>query len=185
MRDALQCRSLEGCRRARRRVLSPCRWAQVVPAGSVAALLRELPLKRLRGLGGDFGASVQEQLGVSTCGEGGGTWGIATVGQPWHASAGAGNGERPRRGPSPRINATTAGELWGVPMSRLEGLFGDKRALWLARLAWGVDTADDIKPRVAPQSISCGKTFRCAPPPAPSSRSLRVLRPPCDMQQRR
>ena len=36
------------------------------------ALLRPLPLCRLRSLGGKYGEQVMSQLGVSTVGEGGG-----------------------------------------------------------------------------------------------------------------
>jgi hypothetical protein len=40
-----------------------------VPASAVPGLLRDLPLSRLKGLGGEFGQQVQAALGVTTCGE--------------------------------------------------------------------------------------------------------------------
>jgi DNA polymerase eta len=41
----------------------------LLPPASTAALLRELPLARLRGLGGAFGAQVASELGCATVGE--------------------------------------------------------------------------------------------------------------------
>jgi DNA polymerase eta len=40
----------------------------VVPANAVAGLLKDLPLSKLRGLGGDFGQHVEKTLNVKTCG---------------------------------------------------------------------------------------------------------------------
>ena len=40
----------------------------VVPLAGVPCLLRDLPVPKLRQLGGKFGASVMEKLGVSTVG---------------------------------------------------------------------------------------------------------------------
>ena len=40
----------------------------VLPASYVATLLHDLPLGKLRGLGGKFGVVVQEQLGITTAG---------------------------------------------------------------------------------------------------------------------
>lgn len=41
----------------------------VVPAAGVMSLLRDLPIPKLRGLGGDFGEHVQKTLGITTVGE--------------------------------------------------------------------------------------------------------------------
>lgn len=59
------------------------------------------------------------------------------------------------------LGITTVGELAAVALPRLEALYGDESALWLARLARGCD-AEDIRPRMLPKSLSCGKTFRWA-----------------------
>ncbi|KAF5833180.1 hypothetical protein DUNSADRAFT_10594 [Dunaliella salina] len=60
-----------------------------------------------------------------------------------------------------KLGITTAGELAAVPFARLERLWGTEKALWLQRLAHGVDSVDGgITPRMIPKSISCGKTFR-------------------------
>lgn len=40
----------------------------VLPAAFMPRLLRDLPLGKLRGLGGQFGAQVQSQLGIATAG---------------------------------------------------------------------------------------------------------------------
>lgn len=40
----------------------------IVPAAAVPALLADLPLTKLRGLGANFGKEVQEKLGVVTAG---------------------------------------------------------------------------------------------------------------------
>jgi DNA polymerase eta len=40
----------------------------VLPAAYVPLLLQDLPLGKLRGLGGKFGQEVQEQLGSTTAG---------------------------------------------------------------------------------------------------------------------
>lgn len=67
-------------------------------SGCCAGLLQDLPIGKLRSLGGKFGDQVQQQLGV-----------------------------------------TTVGQLADVPPSRLETLFGEKDAAWLARLIQGLD----------------------------------------------
>jgi len=41
----------------------------VVPAAAVMDLLRNLPLAKLRGLGGHFGQEVMDKLGIATAGE--------------------------------------------------------------------------------------------------------------------
>lgn len=54
-----------------------------------------------------------------------------------------------------------------MPLPRLESLFGIDKAVWLQKLAHGVDSANSdggITPRMLPKSISCGKTFRCMQP---------------------
>ena len=40
-----------------------------MPAASVAGLLHELPIPKLRQLGGKFGEELQQQLGIKTVGE--------------------------------------------------------------------------------------------------------------------
>ena len=40
----------------------------LVPAAAVPGLLRDLPIARLRQLGGKFGAEVQQRLGIQTVG---------------------------------------------------------------------------------------------------------------------
>lgn len=40
----------------------------VVPAHAVASLLQDLPIPKLRNLGGQFGVSVMQTLGISTVG---------------------------------------------------------------------------------------------------------------------
>eukprot|EP00775_Hariotina_reticulata_P004339 gene4339-4592_t len=90
----------------------------LVPAAAVQALLRPLPLPKLRQLGGKFGEEVMAGLGV-----------------------------------------TTVGELAAVPMSKLVAQLGEETAAWLARLAQGRDD-EEVKPRLLPKSVSCGKTFR-------------------------
>ncbi|KAJ9529662.1 hypothetical protein QJQ45_014431, partial [Haematococcus lacustris] len=42
---------------------------QLVPGSAVEGLLRDLPLAKLRGLGGEYGARVSAALGVTTCGQ--------------------------------------------------------------------------------------------------------------------
>lgn len=46
-----------------------------------------------------------------------------------------------------------------MPQSRLEALFGQEAAAGVARLAAGMDDGE-VTPRMAPKSLSCGKTFR-------------------------
>jgi DNA polymerase eta len=46
-----------------------------------------------------------------------------------------------------------------IPLPRLESVLGAQDAAWLHRLAQGKD-GEDVKPRMLPKSISCGKTFR-------------------------
>lgn len=53
------------------------------------------------------------------------------------------------------VFAPPAGELAAVPLPRLEALVGNADAVWLARLAQGVDDAE-VKPSLLPKSLSCG-----------------------------
>jgi hypothetical protein len=46
-----------------------------------------------------------------------------------------------------------------IPLPRLEAALGVQDAAWLHRLAQGKDD-EEVKPRMLPKSISCGKTFR-------------------------
>jgi nucleotidyltransferase/DNA polymerase involved in DNA repair len=41
----------------------------VVPANAVEGLMRDLPVSKLRGLGGQLGQHVVSTLGISTCGK--------------------------------------------------------------------------------------------------------------------
>ncbi|EFJ51109.1 hypothetical protein VOLCADRAFT_116690, partial [Volvox carteri f. nagariensis] len=58
------------------------------------------------------------------------------------------------------LGIQTLGELWSVPASRLESLYGPEAAAGLMRLAAGMDEGDMVSPRLAPKTLSCGKTFR-------------------------
>ncbi|KAL4434375.1 hypothetical protein ABPG75_000816 [Micractinium tetrahymenae] len=57
------------------------------------------------------------------------------------------------------LGIETVGELAATPLPRLEAVFGEKDAQWLAALARGV-TDDSVEERKLAKSISCGKTFR-------------------------
>lgn len=46
-----------------------------------------------------------------------------------------------------------------MPLARLQALHGDDTGLWLHNLAQGID-AEEVKHRMLPKSLSCGKTFR-------------------------
>jgi nucleotidyltransferase/DNA polymerase involved in DNA repair len=51
-----------------------------------------------------------------------------------------------------------AGQLSHVPLQHLQRMFGDEEGATLHDLACGRDH-DTVKPRLAPKSIGCGKSF--------------------------
>lgn len=77
-------------------------------------LLAPLPLSRIKGLGGDLGAKVQVSRGQYTRSN---AFHLCSplsraLGIRWHAGLQA------------DLNVTTVSDLWAVPMTRLEQLYG-------------------------------------------------------------
>ncbi|KAG2498947.1 hypothetical protein HYH03_003137 [Edaphochlamys debaryana] len=60
---------------------------------------------------------------------------------------------------SSALGVSTVGDLWAVPLARLEAVLGQAGAASLTRLAAGMDD-EEVVPRLAPKSLGCGKTFR-------------------------
>jgi hypothetical protein len=154
----------------------------------VAGLLEELPIGKLRQLGGKFGDEVQQALGITTVGA-----------LCLHSQTLLGL-QRPcsvlgRHSAGVILcHWCFAGELARMPRSRLDAAVGEEKvrrqpvywlqcfslsavglyvrsvsgarrtcgtvqAGWLARLARGLDD-EAVKPRLLPKSVGCSKTFR-------------------------
>ena len=116
----------------------------VVPQGSVATLLHDLPLEKLRGLGGDLGRSLQSTLGVDKVG----VQSVPTSKQDDACSC-MNFGE----------GCWCAGDVVKLPLEQLQRGIGEEKGMWLYRMARGQD-GESVTPRTAPKSIGCGKTFR-------------------------
>jgi nucleotidyltransferase/DNA polymerase involved in DNA repair len=141
----------------------------VLPVPYVPRLLQDLPLGKLRGLGGKFGHEVQQELCITTAGPHlllhahccTPVLVAEVLASCWQTCLACSCCTSFLLHPCKDTVVLTvfcAGELAQLSVQKLQKTFGEESGSMLFDMARGQDH-DEVQPRSVPKSVGCGKNF--------------------------